>query len=901
MNEAMHSRFSPSSMPSALLEQTLVQRQDLVRRLVELYVESAEGQSKHHVLLVGPRGIGKSHLAALVYHRLMASEGIASKLAIAWLDEDEWGVASFLDLLVKILRALGLDNKDLLGVAGLAVEKRAEQMLSEGLGGKTLLVIIENLDTVLRNLGEAGQKKLRALIQNSRKWSILATATALSEDIQRHASPFYGFFEIRNLQGLNDEDGITMLHRLAIAQGKTELAQFLTTPGGRARVRALQHLAQGNHRVLIVFYDFLDEDTRWDLLTLLCKTIDALTPYYQSQMKELSPQQRKLVDFLCRHRVPATVKTIASESFVSQQTAASQLKQLLEARYVRVERHGRESYYDQSEPLLRICVEAKSHGGEPLPLLVELLRYWFSRKELETRLRDSRTGLDSYYFRAALHKYEEGDGHTHLSLLVRESCAKLRKTIAKGDAVAERGAAEELAEIAERDEDWVHYANALICLGDPASAVTRIEDASRAQPSDPATHWGLAKAYLACKRPQDALAAIDRALELNSKEDAFWGEKGTALEELRRYEEALTAFLEARRLDPLYSGYPAGAARMMFHLRRPRDAAKLLRGLVRRGFKTFEILANLGASLLASGEEAKALPVLKEASRLFPREAWGWVKLAQCELSLGDRKAAARTVNRALSLQTNDPGAQRFIGAVLFALNREDEAAEILPMEAVAHGVFHDLVELTGQSLRTDELKNRLAALRVRVSGPAWAAAFRGGVWEYLGKVAAGDRPSSADALAALREFLGKLDAGEPELADLSRFADVMARYKATGDAKILLELPLEQRNLLVQAEGSSGESAAPNRVLPESAPKPKQRRPATCNQRNSELLSCSQRRKPMEHTCGACGGDGECKNEHHGIEKYNPFSDPDCPACGGSHGERGNCSVCGGTGVQDD
>ena len=112
MNEALHSRFSPSSMPAALLEQTLVQRHDLAQRLVELFVESAEGQSKHHVLLVGPRGIGKSHLAALVYHRLMASGGTASKLAIAWLDEDEWGVASFLDLLVKIMRALGLNTKE---------------------------------------------------------------------------------------------------------------------------------------------------------------------------------------------------------------------------------------------------------------------------------------------------------------------------------------------------------------------------------------------------------------------------------------------------------------------------------------------------------------------------------------------------------------------------------------------------------------------------------------------------------------------------------------------------------------------------------------------------------------------------------------------------------------------
>ena len=255
----------------------------------------------------------------------------------------------------------------------------------------------------------------------------------------------------------------------------------------------------------------------------------------------------------------------------------------MEARYVRVERHGRESYYELSEPLLRICVEAKSHGGEPLPLLVELLRYWFSRKELEARLRETRTGWDSDYFRAALHKYEEGDGHTHLSLLVRESCARLRKANAVGDAAAERGAAEELAEIAERDEDWVHYANALICLGDPVRALTRIDDAIRVQPNDPATYWALAKVYVACKRPQDALAAIDQALELSPDEDWFWDFKGHVLAQLRRHEEALSAFIQARKLNTKDPDYPASAARMMLQLKRPQDAAKLLQGLVRRG------------------------------------------------------------------------------------------------------------------------------------------------------------------------------------------------------------------------------------------------------------------------------------------------------------------------------
>src|ERR1017187_9641274 len=211
MSEALHSRFNPSSMPADLLEQTFVQRQDLARRLVALFEESAQSESRHHVLLVGPRGIGKSHLVALVYHRLARNEALRTKLEIAWLAEDGWGVTSFLDLVVKVLRALGVKTDELMTLSGANIEKRAVQMLRERLGGKTLLLIVENLDSVLRNLGDVGQKKLRALFQNTGYWSVLATAPGLSEDIQRHAAPFYGFFEIQHLDGLTDEEGIEML------------------------------------------------------------------------------------------------------------------------------------------------------------------------------------------------------------------------------------------------------------------------------------------------------------------------------------------------------------------------------------------------------------------------------------------------------------------------------------------------------------------------------------------------------------------------------------------------------------------------------------------------------------------------------------------------------------------
>src|SRR5256885_13977863 len=100
----LHSSFNPTTMRPELLEGVFVQRENLAARLTALFSESANSESKHHVLLVGPRGIGKSHLVALVYHRLLQDDSLRNTLCLAYLREDEWGITSLLDLLIRILQ-----------------------------------------------------------------------------------------------------------------------------------------------------------------------------------------------------------------------------------------------------------------------------------------------------------------------------------------------------------------------------------------------------------------------------------------------------------------------------------------------------------------------------------------------------------------------------------------------------------------------------------------------------------------------------------------------------------------------------------------------------------------------------------------------------------------------------
>jgi len=174
-----------------------------------------------------------------------------------------------------------------------------------------------------------------------------------------------------------------LLAKKAIHEGKADLAEFLRTPMGRARVRAIHHLAAGNPRAYVVLFDLLDKEALDDLVEPFMRMVDDLTPYFQDRMSQLAPAQRKILAFLCHVGRPVTVKDIPTPCLMSQQTATKQIAELDNAGLVARTRFGRNTFCEVSEPLMRICIELKDNNAGQFRLLVEFLRNWFTSRELQ--------------------------------------------------------------------------------------------------------------------------------------------------------------------------------------------------------------------------------------------------------------------------------------------------------------------------------------------------------------------------------------------------------------------------------------------------------------------------------------------------------------------------------------
>ena len=462
----------------------------------------------------------------------------------------------FLDLLLRICRALSEKHKDTFPLKGLSelygfsrgvAERKAATLLKEFVGNRSLFLIVENLDDLFAGLSAEGQKRFRSYLQDNQFCTILATSQSLFGGVSLQTSPFYGFFRINHLEELPFDEAVTLVKNIATFLKDDSLASFVETPTGRARIRAVHHLAGGNHRVYVIFSEFLTRESLDELVNPFMHMLDDLTPYYQARMAWLSPQQRKIVEYLCEQRAAVPVKDIARGCFVTHQTAAGQLKNLREIGYVRSAASGRESYYELREPLMRLCIELKKNRGGPIRLLVDFLRLWHSRTELQQRLLalEPDNSLEREYVSCAIKAYDEGQEDLRVAGCLKD----VQSCLSEGDYESALHVTEELVAIRGETTDLLQQGISLLNLNRADDALTVFDKALQIEPHSAINWTGRALALKIMNRDEETLAATERALQLDPKHSLAWMLRGQLLDRFDRDEEALAAFDKAMELD----------------------------------------------------------------------------------------------------------------------------------------------------------------------------------------------------------------------------------------------------------------------------------------------------------------------------------------------------------------
>lgn len=590
MSSSFLSKFTPSLMPKEQLRSLFIQREWLLRHIRQGLTESVTTGAKHHYLLVGPRGIGKTHLVSMLFYALEESHEYRKNFLIAWLREEEWGVSSFLDLLIRILRSLADLNdvpeieqavEALVTLDQREAEYAAKAVVEDLLNEKVVIVIAENLNALFEGLGEIGQKRFRSLIQETGKLAILATTPSIFSDVHLQTSPFYGFFETHHLEELSVEDARRLILRIAELDEDETLISFLNTREGMARMKAIYHLAGGNHRVYVILSQFLRKNGLDDLVAPFLEMIDDLTPYYQSQLQSLSLQQRKIIEVLCDQRNAMPVKELAARCFISPQTASSQLKELREYRFVTAVAVGREQWYELREPLLRMCMEVKKQRGKPVRTLVDLLRTWYSTEQLASLLDAAEPShqLATKYLQEAkaIEKVLQKPKTTKKpDKIVTELLDALKAASKTGDENAALHIFSRLVELRGEAGDWHAYA---YCLGRNEQYLQALAAINNAIKLDSTLTEAMDHKLIILMqlgRLQQGLETAEEWLVREPESTSALDFKGCFLTQMDRLEDALAVFNDLTAKTPKDSQSWIRLAGVLIKLRRFDEAISIL-------------------------------------------------------------------------------------------------------------------------------------------------------------------------------------------------------------------------------------------------------------------------------------------------------------------------------------
>lgn len=548
-------RFSPNQTAPELLEAIFTGRDDLLRNVIEKIAHSANSGATHHIQLYGPRGIGKSHFLALLHHRLVTDPHFRTSLRIAWLHEDET-TTSVVQFLVRIYRSLckwyptefsaaWLD--ELLNQPPAEISTILVSRLVARFETMRLVILVENLNLLFEGIGDEGQHALRAVLTNHPFACFVATSQQLFKSVTDRSEPFFGFFQQIPLKPLTFADAQELLTKIAQTKNQQDLVQFLQTPDGRSRVRAIHDLASGNHRVYIVLSGFVTRESLDELLTPFRRMADDLTPYYQERLRWLSPLQRQIVELLCRQQTTLNPREIARRLLTEQTSIGKQMRILEQIGYLTSRERGRETFYEISEPLMRLAFEVKEHCL--LEMLVDFLRIWYRPDDFHKFRSAGLSPATFAYVDAALDRHQNSpDPRLQLLMQKIEQAKADNKLQELGTLWEERAAASNSA------DDWF---NAGYCFDEYNRQHGKaLECYDKALEIDRGYAVALNNKGSLQHNPDriaEALTSCDKAHEIDPRYAIAWDNNGNSLNSPGRFEEALISCDKALEINPISS------------------------------------------------------------------------------------------------------------------------------------------------------------------------------------------------------------------------------------------------------------------------------------------------------------------------------------------------------------
>lgn len=356
-------KYNPSFLTEEELLNTFVVRHADFELIMQVVRENT-GSSNQHVLVIGPRGSGKTTLV----HRVAVEVERNEKLREHWhpliFSEESYEVVSagefWLEALLHLSEQAGDEKwkRTYIELKNESDDQRlGERSLAQLLDfadsqGKRILLIVENLNMLFSDLtSEEEAWKIRHTLINESRLMLLATATNRFENIENSSHAMFEMFKMQELKPLDDNECNSIWELIT---GQRLMGE---------RIRPVRILTGGNPRLLTIIAKFSAHRSFRKLLDDLVDLIDDHTEYFKSHLDNLPAIERKVYLALAGLWDASTARDIAKAARLDVNKTSSLLNRLVGRGAVVVEEQGKKiKWYVVAERMYNIYYLMRRRG-----------------------------------------------------------------------------------------------------------------------------------------------------------------------------------------------------------------------------------------------------------------------------------------------------------------------------------------------------------------------------------------------------------------------------------------------------------------------------------------------------------------------------------------------------------
>ena len=366
-------KFNPGTLQTdaEVMSQFVVRLREL-EIVLEVLRANIESESCQHLLMVAPRGRGKTMLLARTAAELRKSDALGRcLLPVRFMEENHeiFGMADFwLESLFHVAREtagshpelsgeLRVTHADFCGRWGerdLGLHARAAVLEAADRLDRKLVLMVENLQALCANVDEDFGWQLRAALQSEPQVMLVATATSRFGGLDDAEEPFFELFRSVELKPLSIEECRRLWEAVS---GDRRVAR---------NIRPLEILTGGNPRLLSIVAGFSEHRSLGHLMQELVSLIDDHTEYFRGHLEVLPKGERRVyVAVLDLWRASKTGE-IAARARMGVRTVSTLLGRLVErgAVVTRPAGSGKKLLYTAAEPLYSIYYKLRRERNE---------------------------------------------------------------------------------------------------------------------------------------------------------------------------------------------------------------------------------------------------------------------------------------------------------------------------------------------------------------------------------------------------------------------------------------------------------------------------------------------------------------------------------------------------------